>query len=69
MSWTEARLFLVGERRQRLSVGVRAIFDTYFQKTNIIFDTTFCGSWAGRVVGFAGELWELGGYLPGLCSE
>ncbi|MCJ1437278.1 hypothetical protein MMC27_006664 [Xylographa pallens] len=25
------------------------LFDTYFKNMNIIFDTTFCGSWAGAV--------------------
>jgi hypothetical protein len=24
-------------------------FDTYFQNNNIVFDTTFCGGWAGSV--------------------
>ncbi|MCJ1283511.1 hypothetical protein MMC26_002841 [Xylographa opegraphella] len=27
------------------------LFDTYFKNMNIIFDTTFCGSWAGAVWG------------------
>ena len=24
-------------------------FDTYFSQNNIVFDTTFCGTWAGSV--------------------
>jgi len=30
-------------------------FDTYFQNNNIVFDTTFCGSWAG-----VQSIWESG---------
>ncbi|MCJ1388248.1 hypothetical protein MMC18_001093 [Xylographa bjoerkii] len=29
--------------------STRCLFDTYFKNMNIIFDTTFCGSWAGAV--------------------
>jgi hypothetical protein len=36
-------------------------FDTYFQNNNIVFDTTFCGSWAGSV-------WDSQGSCEGLTD-
>lgn len=40
-------------------------FDTYFQNNNIIFDTTFCGTWAGAVWDSQGSC----GSLADTCQD